>query len=355
VAENTDREDKLKELEKSLAEELDQGGSPAESTPSPIEVPVPSETPIGAGSEPLEISPDEFDALLREEDPNFEKELAEIHADIQSASKDLDIPTLDVEGDLLKPMDTEKDEAEPPQVPKGFFFSKLADLFRRLSAALAEFRKSGLKSFLLSLKKALPKLLSSLQNQIAKVGAAIRGFLGAILGLPLKTKISLVIGILLLAVSGTLIRSLMRGQIIGFAEHEDFISSFDQVAGKITEFSEDTEMEDFNSPLRHPEHIVLLHKIIVNLKASANSGSRPMAAIELYVEASNREAAIEIKDREREIIDVVSRVAESLPYDDIEQIAGKEKFKLILRREINQIMNTGRIQKVYFKTLFYKR
>ncbi|MEQ1878595.1 MAG: flagellar basal body-associated FliL family protein, partial [Bdellovibrionia bacterium] len=135
----------------------------------------------------------------------------------------------------------------------------------------------------------------------------------------------------------------------------DYLSSLETVATNIESFDPAEPMEDFNSPLRHPEHVVILRKVAVNLRPSRTSSASPMAIFELFVEAGSKDAAVEIKDREKEMVDLTARVAEGVGYDDFSVADGKEKFKNAVRRELNKVLNTGRVRKVYFKTVVIKR
>jgi flagellar FliL protein len=114
------------------------------------------------------------------------------------------------------------------------------------------------------------------------------------------------------------------------------------------------EWDEFNSPLRHPEHVVLLNKVVVNLRPSESSDGNPMGYFEFYLEANSQEAAIEIDDRQAEILDVVQRTVEAITYDEIVTPAGKNKLKLVIRKDLNQVLTKGRVRKVFYKSVVIK-
>src|SRR5438105_4655519 len=86
-----------------------------------------------------------------------------------------------------------------------------------------------------------------------------------------------------------LIKALISGAGLILPHSGDFLSSMSGVATRVNTFDETAQMEDFNSPLRHPEHIVLLGKQVANIKPSATSTSKPMVAFEIFVEAGSKE------------------------------------------------------------------
>lgn len=102
------------------------------------------------------------------------------------------------------------------------------------------------------------------------------------------------------------------------------------------------------------EFMILLPEIKVNIQRSQNSSTRPMAMFELYLEASSDETAKELKSRQNEILDNIQRVAETVNFDDFSSAQGKIKFKLKVRKTVNEILNSGRLKETYFKTVLVK-
>ena len=79
-----------------------------------------------------------------------------------------------------------------------------------------------------------------------------------------------------------------------------------------------------------------------------------MVAFDLYVRTDTDAAAVEIKDREKQIQDHIQRFCEGLSYDQIQTEEGKLTWKNRIKRELNLVLNTGKVKEVFFKTLIIK-
>jgi flagellar basal body-associated protein FliL len=160
----------------------------------------------------------------------------------------------------------------------------------------------------------------------------------------------------LLVTLGLLVGTLLKILSTGIVHPPDayLLGDFRTVADRIYSYGDDATFEEYYSTLRLPEYIVLLEKIVVNLKPSASSSSNPMGTFQFYIEGTKREAAIEIKDREKEFLDVVQRVVEEIPYDDLRTVRGKKKLKVNIRNALNDLINNGRIRRVYIKHFITK-
>ena len=132
-----------------------------------------------------------------------------------------------------------------------------------------------------------------------------------------------------------------------------FLGEFEPIADHTWEYAADAPTLNFQDPMLHPENVILFEHIIVNLKPSS-SHQNPMALAEFYIEAGSKDAAIEIKQREVEVRDSMSRTIEQMPYEDITTEDGKRKLKVILRKNLNEFITTGRIRRIYFKSLVLK-
>ncbi len=133
-----------------------------------------------------------------------------------------------------------------------------------------------------------------------------------------------------------------------------YLSSFAPVGEKILTADSDTELVKYTNDLLAPQHIVQLNKIVVNLLPSPRSTQNPMMAFDLYLRADSEEATVEIKNREKQFQDHLQRFSESLSYDQILTEEGKQTWKLKMRKELNSILNNGRIRDIYFKNLIIK-
>lgn len=372
-----EKQHKLKALERTLAEELDQPGTAAaapkdgaaapDSAPasaaSPSASSASSETNTASATDAPPISIDEFDALLRDNDPDFEKQLRSIGDGIRESASGLNIERLNID-DLID--DEEDDPAPTPAevapvsaTKQSALLKKMVAIFKGLAsgpvAAIRFVRARGLKDALRSAREELPKLKEKALSEVSQLGAEAKLAWTNFKRASRKQKSNLLLlaaTLVLLAYFGF---RLLSGEGLPLPQLKDYMSSLEPVADKVSTYDTIRPMEDFNSPLRHPEHVVLLKKVVVSLRPSDGSTRNPMAAFELFVEAASRETAIEVKEREKEMIDISARVAESFEFAEFSQGPGKERFKLALRRELNKVLNSGRVRKVYFKTVFHKR
>lgn len=134
-----------------------------------------------------------------------------------------------------------------------------------------------------------------------------------------------------------------------------YLSTFESVANKKFSYNTNDEVIRYDNDLLLPQHVVLINKIVVNIRSSKQSTDNPMVAFDLYVKTDNEEAAVEIKEREKQLQDHLQRFCESLQYDQIQTEEGKLLWKNRMRRELNLVLNTGKVKQVFFKTLLIKR
>jgi flagellar basal body-associated protein FliL len=155
------------------------------------------------------------------------------------------------------------------------------------------------------------------------------------------------VGALILVVA-----KMYQGKLLPKTERE-WIASFEEKADGVFTYERTDPFEDFNDPILHPEFVVVIERVIVNLARTpeAEEGSNPMAAFEFYIQTDNQESAIEVKDRNIEIRDVLARAVERMTYPELATEDGKQKLKLVLRKDLNLIMTKGRVRRVFLKTI----
>ncbi|MBN8539676.1 MAG: flagellar basal body-associated FliL family protein [Deltaproteobacteria bacterium] len=156
-----------------------------------------------------------------------------------------------------------------------------------------------------------------------------------------------VLGALILVVA-----KFSQGKLLPKTERE-WIASFEEKADGVFTYERNDPFEDFNDPILHPEYVVVIERVIVNLARTpeAEEGSNPMAAFEFYIQTDNQESAIEVKDRNIEVRDVLARAVERMTYPELATEEGKQKLKLVLRKDLNLIMTKGRVRRVFLKTI----
>jgi flagellar basal body-associated protein FliL len=168
-----------------------------------------------------------------------------------------------------------------------------------------------------------------------------------------KMKLAFFSILALLAGTGWFIHRSMTHGVIQ-TKTELFIPSMERLATEVFEYDPETETEPFYDNLRASSNIFLLPKMVVNLRKSAHSGSNPMGAFEFFLEAMAAEVSIELKDREVEMRDLVQRVVEEFTFDQVDSTDGKRAICEKLKKEINAQLTTGKLKKVWIKTVILK-
>ena len=262
----------------------------------------------------------DVDALFQAEDPDFAASMVAIHADADLQIRDGS--TADV-------------DANAPGRNWAQVRLDLSSTVRRLAANGLELVRSRSLSGL--------KMAGSL---------AVRTLARA-LSLPLSSKLVLLAVAILVVVCAALLTALIEGRRLpGYAS--PLLASFADVADHRYAFNPGDAMEEFNNPVRAAEHVVLLEKAVVNLRRAAPGEGTPMGLFEFYAEATSRDAAIELGNRPTEVADVVQRTIETMTYAELSNKEGKEKLKLLLRRNLNALLTKGRVHRVFYKTIVLK-
>jgi|GEM_PF-3175332 len=221
-------------------------------------------------------------------------------------------------------------------------------------AAVMEARKNGVKPFCLEFL-AWGKYWA--KSALRSIALSVKSVLGSFMSLQTLSKI-MVFGVFALSLALTVIvkTGLLSNsrKTIGLPLIEaSFLGEFTTTADHVYEYEDEAQMVNFLDPMLHPENVVLVDHIVVNLKNSS-AHENPMALIDFYIEVGSREAAIEVKSRDVEVRDSMSRVIEQISYEDITTDAGKYKLKVILRKSINDFLTSGRVRRIYFKTFVLK-
>lgn len=292
-----------------------------------------SENPKPENQEVVSVALDEelkdadIDVLLSENDPQFLSQMTEIgNEKALSQTQEIQI--------------TEKD-------------SFIAKLKFRIQLAIVVW-KTRLISIALFLFLKLPKktfiaLKAFIGKQVENLSEAQRSFRY----LSWKMKLGFFGIVLLFGLTGFLIyRTWSQGLV---PENYDlFIRSLEPLANSSSEYDPETETEAFYQNLRTANNILLLPKMVVNIKKSSQSGPNPMAAFEFYLEGVIPEVVIEIKDRESEIRDLMQRSIEEFTFDQLDTVNGKQELQEKLQKEINPLLTTGKLKNVLIKTVILK-
>lgn len=178
-------------------------------------------------------------------------------------------------------------------------------------------------------------------------------------------------------------------RIMSTINDDSFLNNFDSVATEKMTFSNEDKLEEFTSEFRHPEHVVLLKKMNVNLKASRilqnsqsidqnannindennqnkandttagnataeNATGNDMGIFEFYFEASSEISAVELKDREKEILDLTQRTLEGMRCNELITVKGKQKMKKMIIKAVNSFIGTGQVIRLHIKNMVLK-
>lgn len=301
-------------------------------------------------SSPPGTATDKIDEILEIEDPAFTAELRELAA-IGAEPTEVDVvPDSEIENTVAR----EKAELGSKGRKKIYVFlvkrpmRRLKQFGFFLKSIVTWLKVSGKPMLISGAKTALTSTKGGLNFVLGKVKAVLAAF-GA---LPKKSKFLVLSVIILGVLAGAMTLVAYRGGFLPNLE-KNFLVNFSTAASETFKIEKDAKWVDLNDPMLHPEHIVLVERIIANLKPPGD-GSNPMALIDLYLEAGTQESAIELKDRDSESRDVISRTLEQMTYDELITEAGKTKLKIFIRKNLNDNLTSGRIRRVFFKSIVLK-
>lgn len=306
-------------------------------------------TPVPAAHEPIhaeELSPEKIDEILLEEDPSLAAQMEAIREAGFSSDAE-EIKTL------------EQEDAAVGQALRGQAKLTSGSRFRlwllkvgTLVRAMRRFAFRALKDSKGVLRELAARSKVLLTNFLKRRKAELGSGIGWLNSRSLLQKLSLLSVIAILVGFGFVALKTLRGSLLPKTERV-WVASFADRADGVFTYPEDATFEDFNDPLLHPEFVIIVERIVVNLTRTPNApeSANPMAAFELYVQTDNQEAAVEIKDRNVEIRDAVARSIERMTYPDLAGEEGKAKLKLLLRKDLNEIITKGKVRRVFFKTI----
>lgn len=343
-----EKSDQLKELEKTLAKELDQevvagGGAKAQAenkaqnisgTPNNVsgeaqaavvsggaggETPGPVQFKSGAGDPTGEAASQlkEVDSILGAGDTDNVAKIESIREEIKDQEVRVDpADSIPVQIDESAPLPEQKVEVGPkppgPKVP--------------LPQRIKEYMMGPFKTYLV-------KWVYWVRTRNRKQWA--------------------ILGLILLLVAGMV--GLVRvGSKLFFSDPLEVEGDLSRVADREL----DPAMQPGNRPFQDvaplTDFIVEMEKVVVNIQRSENSGSNPMATVIVLIECENQETAVEVKDREILIKDVIQRVMEKMSYDRLFSAEGKIEFKDRVRQAINAELTAGKARSVFINLIILK-
>jgi flagellar basal body-associated protein FliL len=298
---------------------------------------LPSESP-GEAAVP---APSSLDEALAVEDPDFAKSIGEITIQQVEAAAEVEIDPLDLAEALKMEL--------PTKSLKGRFQKSItkarARLDHFLSGMSVERLKTGGREFSANAAE------SSKAAAVASL-AFVKTRFSDIRAIPRSTKLLFLATLTVGTASIFVFKAVLSGPLLPSLRTE-YLSSFAEVSNKSYAYDSQEPLDDFADPLYQPEYMVELKRLVVNLR-SPDGRSNPMGLFEFYLESNTQDGAIELRDREVEVRDVISRTIESMPYEELSTTVGKSKLKSAMQRNLNQLLTKGRVRRVYYKTLVIK-
>lgn len=304
-------------------------------------------------SEELEL----VDQLIDEADPDFKKQAEQISEvaeeinpdDIEIEEYSDDIPEEEVEElDRLQKLLINLQEKYPKLVP---VFKKFEALKKNLEIRKIRIRNQ-IYSYVLSsyhyLKNDFPgQAKSFLKRSIDLIKSSIKNFIKIFFGSKKRVALSLML-IALFSVSAFMLYNLAfkKGWLPSYYPEE--ITSFEDVQDRVQNFNP-SNLLALHEAFPEAEYSFKLKNVVVNLKSSQSVSSPAFASIVFYLSLDSTDTAVEIKDRETEILDATQRTLEQFSYQNLSSIEGQKNMLKAVKQTINEVINQGFVKDVYIK------
>lgn len=308
--------------------------------------------PVAESDELLSL--ESLDSMIAQADPEFAKSLEEIGPD-EVQNLDLDSDSLEVDYTLEAEQKRWQDAVGwrkkwlvvLPFLPRISYRLKMKRVIFRLTT------RRWKEQAIYRLKNFGPLLVAWLKKQVADLRGFSKESLTQFGQFSLVKKL-LFVGLILIAGGASAL--LYRIATTGVLPHDEdlFIGSLADWSTQPFQYDPTSQQESFFDSTRTSQNILLLKKLMVNLRRSSESGSNPMGAFEFLLEGAAAEVLVEIKDREPEVEDLFLRTIEEMTFDQVSSGEGKKLLCDRLRKEINAILTQGFVRKVYIKTAIVK-
>ena len=297
------------------------------------------------------------DQLIDEADPEFKKQAEQISEvaeeinpdDIEIEEYSDDIPEEDVdELDRLQKLLIRLQEKYPKLVP---VFKKFESLKKNLEIRKIRIRNQ-IYSYALSsyhyLKNDFPGHAKSFLKRVKDIIInSIKSFIKIFFGSKKRIALSLML-ISLFSVSGFMFYKLAfkKGWLPSYYPEE--ITSFKNVQDQVKTYNP-SNLLALHEAFPEAEYSFKLKNVVVNLKSSQSVSSPAFASIVFYLSLDSTDTAVEIKDRETEILDATQRTLEQFSYQNLSSIEGQKNMLKSVKKTINEVINQGFVKDVYIK------
>lgn len=308
---------------------------------------------------PEDHEPDEaeIDRFLDEQDPEFAARMKDLAAD--KNLKLAEVPEEDVAEELRH----EIAKWEHGKPVWKFIYRNLTFLpgwvlgLRKLRAklaakavALAIASRNRAHDLALGLWKGTRKGVVQTASSLKEgVGGGLKSF-GA---MSLKRKLLLVSTLAVIAGAGYGVYFAFTGRLLP-GQKELFIANFADEGAPVFEYDPAEKPELFFDNVRSTPNLLLITKMVVNIRPSSNSGENPMLAVEFFAEGMSPESILELKSREAFFRDRMQRKIEEYSFDVLDTPPGKQGMAADLLKDLNRNLSQGQLRGLRIKTIVLK-
>jgi flagellar basal body-associated protein FliL len=291
-----------------------------------------------------EVPLEDIDRLLQEEDPEFARSLEEVRN--VEIDQSVEIETTVPDDDALSPDD-------------GFATPEKGRWRARVRGAWVAF-KLGVKSRIAAAFRATLIFLKTRPKEFALYALALSRVLIRKSLAPLiafrdadrKQKLLSVVLVGVAAASLWILLSNFKGVWLP-ALNEPILRSLETDADGVFTYDPKDPGESFYAAFPQERYEFLFQKMKVNLRRTADN-PLPMGAFEVMVVLDSKDTAIEVRDREVEFYDLLSRVFEDQTFASLATERGKGRLKAEMKRELDQKLTQGWVKEIDFKTFILK-
>lgn len=305
------------------------------------------------------ISLEDIDKFLEESDPAFSMSLADIVP--EELRSDVEISSLDLDEKAL----TEEDEQKEK---KRTFFDQYPRVQKAIAKSLVPIKGVPIKSRTLVLKlrneflsvlfgfwsfcrHELPDRLRFLFGQIKKAIAFCFELNRRFWAKTWKEKILYGSALVFFAAFSSMVAKNMQGRWLP-SLFLDYTRDLGLIANRVQVYDSQKQIllsEAFPQPI----FTVLLEKIVLNFRKTSEH-QNPMGAFKFYVRVDSQETAVEVKDRQTEMLDGMQRALEELSYEEANGPGGKTTIKSLVKNEINRVLSQGRALEIDIEMMITK-
>jgi len=308
---------------------------------------------------PEDHEPDEaeLDRFLDEQDPEFAERMKVLSADRNLKVEDI------VVDDATQELFEETQRWENSKGLQKFvyrflrFLPRLSLALRKLihrvsvkTVAFAILSRNHLHDWGLGFWKASRKGAATGAHNLKE---GISSNWGKFAKLSLKRKLMLFVTMVFVGAAIYGVNFALSGRLLP-GESELFISNFGDEGAEVIEYDPSVRQEMFYDNVRSSPNLLLITKMVVNIRPSANSGENPMIAVEFFAEGMSPESILELKGREAFFRDRMQRRISEYSFDVLDSPPGKRDMAAELLKDLNRNLSHGQLRGLRIKTIVLK-